>query len=507
MDRDPKAPETSGPDDGSDPNTPAIPSSGAPAVAPSSQVAPLSVLMIAVGSALQGYFNGTFDAIAVAIAFLVVGVLVVGGVFRRSALEERAFLLSYSLCILGGGLAQWYATAVTGEPQSFIDAIGFYDAIFPDPPYYSWDELQNLWLDGLQVGRGAPLAIVIWQVAYHVRLLLGLDHGIYVGVMLNALCMGFTASITVRTARILFGDDAWRLRRVGTLFALCGLFILFGSVLIRDCFTTLVNAVVLYGIVRWLRAPNPRNLTIAILLTVICLVAMIYLRYRTVVMFGAFWGLAGICWFSLHRLDLKRMLALGLVLVMLAAGSAYLAKYLGEARNLQSHHMDQYEGLLEESLRDDSLAMRLVVQQPLPIRLVLGTGSMMVFPIPIWDYWTRLRTEYHVIKGYQAFFQLLVMPLVITGFILTIMKFKEDRKQALPFLYLGVYLAMNIMAVVATSLEQRHVAQFMPALIILAAIPDRYIAKDRRILQQMSLSWYGLVFAVHVAWAIAAMDR
>jgi len=505
MHRDPILPESLAPEAGAGPVT--EPPHAVSQLPSRSQTAPLSVLMVGAGSGLQAYFNDTLHAVLLAITFLFLGAAIVGALFRRAALEERAFLLSYSVCILGGGLAQWYATAMTGQPHSFIDAIMFYDAIFPDPPYYSWDELQNLWADGIEVGRGAPLAIAIWQAVYHLRLLLGLDYGIYVGVMFNALCMGITAAITVRTARELFGDEAWRLRLVGTLFALCGLFILFGSVLIRDCFTTLVNAIVLFGIVRWLRTPTSRNLTLALVLTAVCVLAMMYLRSRTVVMFGAFWVLAGMCWFSLHRIDLKRMLAIMLALVVLAAGSAYFADYIGKALELQAHHMDQYEGLLEDSLRDDSLAMRLVVQQPLPVRLVLGTGSMMVFPIPFWDYWTRLRTEYHVIKGYQALFQLLIMPSVIAGFVLTIMKLKDDRRLALPFLFLGVYLAMNIMAVVATSLEQRHVAQFMPALIILAVIPNARIPFDRKILHQAGIVWFGLVFSVHVAWAVASMGR
>jgi hypothetical protein len=124
--------------------------------------------------------------------------------------------------------------------------------------------------------------------------------------MFNALVMGLTACITVRTARELFGNDAWRLRRVGTLFALCGLFVLFSSILIRDCYTTFLNSLVIWGLVRWLNRPSSQTLSFAGILTAFAIAAMYYLRARSIVLFGLFWALAGLCWFIGHRFDRRR---------------------------------------------------------------------------------------------------------------------------------------------------------------------------------------------------------
>lgn len=468
---------------------------------------PFAILSATAGSALQGYANGTADSWWFGVLLMLSGIGAVRLVFPQGAYEARAFLLTFGVCVFTGGLAQCYSLARTGEPQSFVDAIGFFDAIFDAPPYYTWEELNTLWIDGGHVSRGAPLSVAIWQWVYHVRYLLGLDYGIYVGVMFNALCIGLTAAITVRTARELFGDDPWRLRRVGILFAFCGLFALFGAIFIRDCFTTFFNALVLWGIVRWMCLPNARNLGFAGMLTAISVLAMAYLRSRSIVLFGLFWLLAVTCWYVSHRLDMKRALVAILAIPVVLAGSVYVVNYVLVSRNLQARHMEQYEEILAEGASENSIAMQLVVNQPLPVRLVLGTGSLMVFPIPLWAYFEAGRDEYHLLKGYNGVYQVMVMPLVIIGFLTVLQRIRGNRKSTIPLLFLGAYLVMNVLAVVATSLEQRHIAQFMPAFMILAAVADTRTKTGRKRLRDAVLAWSFLVVFVHVAWAAVAFGR
>lgn len=477
---------------------------------------PLSILLAMVGSGLQGYANGTIDAFLVALLLLVAGIFTVGLLFSGKVPEMQAFLLTFSFCVFVGGLAQCYSLATYGNPQSTTDAVSFFEAIFEKPSdYYTWYELKHLWLtEKGNVSRGAPLAVGIWQVIYHLRLLLGMDYGQYVGVMFNAFVMGLTGSITVRTARALFGNDVWRLRRVAVLFAICGLFLLFGSILIRDCFTIFFNSLVLLGIIRWLCRPTSRSLLFAGMLTAISVIAMAYLRSRSVVLFGLFVLLASMCWFLAKRLNIARIIAISMVLIALLFASNYLMNYFKVSRGLQSKNIDKYEAIMEAGHKKDSLGMRLIVQQPLPIRLVLGTGSLMVHPIPLWANFTgkndravHHRGEYHIIKGYHGIYQILVLPLVFTGFILIIKGFLKDRKQVIPLVFLAAYLLITTLAVVATSMEQRHLAQFMPALIIIAAIPDTRSKHTRKTLKAISILWFTVVVLVHLAWFTAAMGR
>lgn len=70
----------------------------------------------------------------------------------------------------------------------------------------------------------------------------------------------------------------------------------------------------------------------------------------------------------------------------------------------------------------------------------------------------------------------------------------------MPLLFLAAYLLVNIGAVVATSMEQRHFAQFMPAFIILAALPDTRDIKVTKRLRTISAWWFAAVVLVHLAW-------
>lgn len=509
MDSDQIIPEAGAFAEGEEPHDPACVAQGTSieTSAARSVAGPLSGLLVLAGAGMQGIANGTMDAFCFGFLLFVAGYALVKTVFLRGRAEQRAFLLTFGVCIFAGGAVQWYSLAVFGEPQTTVDAIGFLRAVFDAPPYYTWEEIKTLWIDGREVSRGAPLAVYIWQGVYHLRRQLGFDFGPYVGVMFNALVMGLTASVTVATARELFGDDRWRLRRVGTLFALCGLFILFGAILLRDCFTTFFNALVIWGIVRWLCNPNGKNLAFASVLTGISMWAMLYLRARSVVLFGFFGFLAFMCWFLARRANLVRVVVAVSILLIAFAGSSYVASYLEVSQGLQSKNMEKYVDILEVSSRDDSLAVRLIVNQPLPIRLVLGTGSRMIFPIPLWAYFYPGVGEYHLIKGYHGIYQVLVMPLVLVAFILVFRLFQEDRMQSIPLVFLSMYLVITTLAVVSTSLEQRHIAQFMPAFMILAAVPDTRERDTRRKVRDMAMVWFFVVLLVHAAWALAARGR
>ncbi|MBN1505720.1 MAG: hypothetical protein JW955_02680 [Sedimentisphaerales bacterium] len=452
-------------------------------------------LTLFAGGAMQAYANGTTDMFLVALLFLVSGLVALGVLFPGGRAEMRAFLLTYVICIFVAGLAQCYSVIVFSNPQSTVDAVkSFFPSISSQPPFVTWKDMPGLLDNGLPV--------LIWQQIYKLTWALGLDFGPYAGVMFNSLVMGLTASITVRTARELFGADDWRLRRVGTLFALCGLFILFGAVLIRDCFTTFLNALVLWGIVRFLVRRTPVSLLVALSLTSVSACAMALLRFEAVALFGLQWLLVFLFWYLGKGLDVTRFVATIIVLCTLPVVSRYIAGYVDLVQRVRAVRMVQYDEMSARASTDSSLGMRLVINQPLPIRSVLGIGMLMVSPIPLWSHLRSAAIDYHLIKAYHGVYQVLVLPLVFVGFSMVSRLYRKDRKSAMPLIFLAAYLLLSLAAVVVTSLEQRHMAQFMPAFIILAAIPD---TKDRdtwRRLRPIAAGWFALVILLHVAWAV-----
>ncbi len=466
-------------------------------------ITPVSIICIVFlglsGACLHSYANGSFDAFVVSILFLVAGVGIVSLGFSFKKAELRVFLLTYAVCVFAGGLAQCYSLDIFGKLQSTTDANTFLRFLKPFPPYASFADLEK--------SINSPLAVIIWQQFYRLTGQLGFEFGPFTALLLNALIMGITGSITVRTAREIFGDDDWRLRRVGTLFALCGLFILFGSILLRDCFTTFFNSLVLWGLVRWLRAPTVLKLLGAIMLTSVSAAAMVYLRFESIVLFGLFWSLAFLVWFVRERIDVVRIIAICMVLISLLAGSSYLMRCVQTARQFQEDKIEGYSGSAAAAMQKESLGMKLVARQPLPVRMVMGSGYMMIFPIPLWGYLQPGMGEYHIIKGYHGIYQVLVLPLCFTGIVCAAGEFFRNREQSLPLVFTAAYLVTNLMAVVATSLEQRHLAQFMPALFILASVPDTREKNSRRTVNRMGVAWFIVVVLVHVAWMFARGSR
>ncbi len=457
----------------------------------------LAVLLVLVGSSMQGYACGAGEAVLVAVFFLVVGIAAVSLVFLRRREELRTFLLTYGICVFVGGLAQCYSLAVFDNPQSTIDAVlAYYPCMSPQPPFTTMDDIPwNL--------TGMAGAILTWQQVYKLAWALGCEFGPYSAVMFNAFVMGLTGSVTVRTARELFGDDEWRLRRVGTLFALCGLFILLGSVLLRDCFTTFFCVLALWGIVRWLCRPTSRNLLFAVVASGIFIIAMMHLREKSMVMLGLFWFLALVCWLFAKRLDSARFGVSVLVTFAMLFGFVHLMSYIQYSRELQSEHIENTASHMVNESRDDSLAVRLVVAQPLPIRLVLGTGTLMVSPIPLWSGFSTGSIDGHCILGYNGIYQVVVLPLAFAGYLAVWRMVRRDRERATSGLFLAVYFVMNTLAVIATSLQQRHMAQFLPALMILMALPDTRKRNERKGVQTIAKWWFALVVLVHLAWAWA----
>ncbi len=459
----------------------------------------LSMLLVLAGSGMQASANGTIDAFFVAFIFYIVGYLVVSLVFRKGRAEMRAFLLTYGVSVFVGGLAQQYSLSAFGVVQSTIDANTFYNLIAASPPFIMLADIHPL--------VNARLAVVIWQQVYAAAWRLGFEFGPYTGVMFNALVMGLTGSITVRIAREIFGRDSWRLHRVGTLFAICGIFILFGSVFLRDSFTTFFNAVVLLGLVRWLCRPTPSNLLLAGVLTGISAAAMAYLRFESIFMFGLFWFLAILFWFLRKRLNMVRLIATNMVLVVLLFASPYVMNYIEISQSYRDAATDGYVGHAAKGANENSVAMQLIVYQPMPIRLVMGSGAMMIFPIPLWGYFKSGANDYMLIKTYHGIYQILLFPLVFAGFISIFRAYRKDRQRFTPLLFLAVYILMNVMIVVATSMEQRHLFQFMPAMMILAAVPDTTENGTRTRVWNIAKGWFMVVVLVHVAWAIATVGR
>jgi hypothetical protein len=445
------------------------------------------------GSTMQGFANGTSDALPVSLFFLATGIAITAAVFQSRRPEVRAFILSFAVCILAGGLAQCYSLAVFNNPQSPTDALGsFFHFIAAEPPFRTFASLRH---------HNAPLAIVIWQQVYIVAWWLKLTFGPYSGVMFNAFVMGIVASFSVATARELFGNGERMLYRVGTLVSFNGLLILLGALLLRDCFTTLLIVLVLWALVRWLARPVLLNLLVAVALISIASYALAYLRAQSVPLLALFGVLALLFWFLGKTLDAGRAVAVAVALGVVLIASPSLARYFGAVDEIRERSDASLVTAIRKNDSERSLAVRYLIDQPLPIRLVMTMGFLAIYPMPLWRFFDSDGFDYHWIKGYNGLFQLVVMPLLILGCLQVFRQFRENRQAAARTLFIFACVFAGIIAVVGTSAEQRHLAPFIPAMMIIAAVPDMRNFESRQSAATIARWWLAAVILIHLLWA------
>lgn len=450
------------------------------------------ILIVLAGSGMQGYASGTLAALFVGVFFLLVGCGVVMVAFRARHPEVLAFVLTYGTCLIAGGFAQCYSLRIFGDPQDFSDAIFFFEQISPRPPFIPLASMPGAWI----------VATGTWQVLYRATWWLGFPFGPYTGVMFNAFLVGLAGSLTVGTARTLFGHDPWRLRRVAVLFASCGLSWLFGALLLRDCFALFFTALWLWAAVRLLARPSALRIATGAAVAGVSTYAVQFLRAETVMLFGLHAVILSGFWFFTKRLTIVRVVVAAVVLGALVIAGPYLVDYAMRIQRTLAESANIYATLSATEAGRDSLGMQFIVNQPVPIRLIVGAGTLLASPIPLWTNFRVGAMSYLWIKGYSGVYHVLVLPLCVAGIAAAVRLSLRDGLRASPLLFVAVFWLVSLLAVVAGSGEQRHLGQFMPAFMILAARPDTRQARERRRVRWIAAPWYAAVVLAHAAWAV-----
>ena len=124
--------------------------------------------------------------------------------------------------------------------------------------------------------------------------------------------------------------------------------------------------------------------------------------------------------------------------------------------------------ILNQTLQSSSsLGTTLIVEAPIPIRLILGSIYLYVFPIPFWAE-LQINSLYHIFKFLNLIYFYFFVPLVILS-IFYFFKLKRNRSLINYFLLFSI---IGFTASIAlTSLETRHLGQFLPFLMLFSLIP------------------------------------
>lgn len=402
----------------------------------------------------------------------------------------RGFGWSFAAGVAVAGLCAAYAQATFGTPMSTPDATTFLTMILPRPPYYDREELLLM--------INAPLAIETWQWVFRMALAAGLQFGGYIGVLTNCFLVGLCGALTVLSGRELFGDDPVRLRRITWLYTLNGMILLYGAILLRDVYLLAVNLLLFWALLRMIHRPSFRRALLAAVILAGSLYAMYWLRRQTMPLLFVFALLGVICWFWLKRLTLSRLCAAGLALIALAVLFAQARGYVGTVLQTILERAETYTEVGYLGAREGSLGMALIVSQPPLIRLPFGFLYMLINPIPLWGPLGPGVLEYHLLKVWHGLYMVAITPLAVGGVLIGLRRSLGQRQAGMRALFVTAYALIAFVGVVSTSLETRHLGQFMPACILLAAWPD---PRGREV-GRIRVIWFSLVALVHVAWAV-----
>lgn len=406
--------------------------------------------------------------------------------------EHRAFGLSFALGVLVAGLSQIYAQVMFGRFQTSYDAILFY-VISTE---LSWDTLTDI-----KKNTVGSLAVFVWNRLYMLNRTLGFEDAPWVGILFNNFLVGLSAGLTIRTARYVFGSDARRLTLLGSLFATCGMFWLFGAVHIRDSFTLFTHTLLLYGFVRALALPQMSNGMWLSIILVSVTSANLFLRDQGVFLIAVFCVLGLVSWTRDKKSSSIKtfiMWVVGFIAIFVFIDTVVLYQEFVWRKIISV--LTFYKEM--EALSKSGLRYSWVVDQPLLIRLLTGSVYMHIYPIPLWAYFSPLFGEYTWIKGYHGLYFAALTPFGIAGIYTALKQAIKRELGAAPLCFLALFTMSTLFSVVLTSLETRHLGQFLPAFLILSVLPDRRDPRIRSQLKRCCVIWYSAVVGVHVLYIV-----
>ena len=403
--------------------------------------------------------------------------------------EWQMFSRVYSVCFLMAGVAAVYANQFSPVGQlSGGDAAGFFNLATADAKGLSIVQIERL-------SEGA-FAIWIWRAVYDFCDYIGFEKLPYVGVCFNTTVVSMSGVVGIKMARLIFGQDAYRFQQLTLLLASCGLIWLLSALHLRDGLVFFMVTVATYV---WLWFVIKPSLWRLILVTVISLgfaSILLYLRREfafvpLALMMAAFFSVA------ITSISRRRQKASSIVMATLSFFIAIALLFnFGESLFLAMRAgADSYSTVSRET-GAGGLGYNAVVNQPLPIKIFMGSLYLFIFPIPVWA-GLQLDSAYHLFKSLNAPFFYALLPLLAIATRHITLGVTARSNEALFLFFVSVGFVSSI---AVTSLETRHLAAFLMPIFLFAILPDFRLKTIRRQYHVILAIWMFLLLLIHMAW-------
>lgn len=455
------------------------------------KVVPTDLILLSVGAFIHLLAEASLFPIVTASIYYCVGWAALwlpklGGVWERQ-IYTRVFLVGF----LAAGVSGLYRT-FAGDGQG--DAVHFLEMATESLPDLDLAILLKLYENSIP--------IILFNQVFKIASSLGIPSEQYVGIFLNAFIVALTGVVALKMARLIYGIDPYRFKRLILLFSACGVFWLFSGILLRDSFALLGVSSLAYAWLYFLGKPNfGRRLFFIIGAS---LFAGAFLQFvRTEFLFVPIAMLmAAIAALLVGKVERDgRLVAYLFTFVCLLVAGWLLATFGEELQQALFYGAKSYDDVSANESTKDSLGFILIVNQPIPIKAFLGSIYLFVFPIPFWSGF-QLETVYHLFKAFNVIYFYFLIPLLA----LALHQLWKDKLSRSPMVMFLLFLVIGFtLAIAATSLETRHHGAFFVPLFLLALGPDLRIRSEWRLYKQLLKLFLSGVALVHLAWIVLKM--
>ena len=450
----------------------------------------LSVTLLLLGAVLHAASYQSSAPVMAALIFLLTAQLLLALTALGGVAEQRIFNRVFGVGYVMSGIAAVYANQFQDASQLDSDAAVFFElATAQIHSQLSFVELQT-------VSEGA-LAIVIWGTVYDLFAALGFSRERYIGILVNVTAVALSGVVALKMSRLTFGQDPERFKRLTKLFAGCGLFWLFAGIHLRDSVVLLSMTGLAYGWLSFLAKPDLSRRLIQI--TVLSLVSAVFLGFLRREFFFAPIAMAMAATAALTFGQGKRrnrLVVQLLVVVGLVVGAGLLLNFREAIEYALFSGRQSYSELASDQHAADSLGMALIGNQAMPIRLILGSAYLYLFPIPFWTGF-QMESAYSLFKSFNVIFFYFLLPLLMLAAIRLWASKTERTPSALFLLFTSTGFTL---AVAGTSLETRHFGAFLSLILVLALLPDLRTRSTLNSYRQLLIVTLTGVALIHLTW-------
>ena len=450
----------------------------------------INLFIFSIGALVSTYSYGSFAPVFVFVCLHSVFLLMLTITPLKGNAERKIFNRTSVIGFLAAGIAAIYANQFGDAGQLTSDPSFFYD--------FSSVQSNGLSVAEMKFSTEAPLAILIWREVYNFFSMLGLEKARYTGVAVNVIFIALSSVVALKMSRQIFGDDDYRFNRLMLLFSGCGMLWLYSGIHLRESFLFLSVVMLLYTWVDILSNPVSGRRLIVLGVSNAIGAPVLFLLRNEFVLLPILMLMSMIVSILLSRDVLSNRFIKAALFIPIISSVLFLVVYNTDGVHEIQYAYMKYMDHMSNTHGDDSLAFKVILNQPFAVRMIVGFVYLYLSPIPFWV-GVQLDSAYHLFKSFNVVMFYFVMPLVVIS-ISKLFKISHLRKASL--LFLLIFTVGFSLLVSATSFETRHLGIAFSSLFVIACLPDLRVANDLNLYKIVLLVLLAFIFVVHVSWVL-----